>query len=352
MGTPRIEIDINKIIHNTQFLVHLYGKKNIQISGVTKAVSGNPTIAKALIKGGINILADSRILNLEKLKNARIIADFVLIRSPLLSEVTQVVALAGTSLNTELIIIEKLSEQALASNVVHKIILMIELGDLREGIPPSEIDAIIVKVLELKGVLLIGVGTNLACLGGVSPDSRSMRRLSDLSRRIETKFNLSLQWVSGGNSANYNWFASSADVGRINNIRLGESIYLGRESLNQRPIPNLFTDAFTIVAEVIESKIKSFKFNPVGKAGAKNKSMSLSNARLIKRSLLAIGNLDTNIDGLTPKSDFEIVGATSDHMVIKSHSKDLEVGEEVRFSPNYAALARTMNSSFVAKEFI
>ena len=36
------------------------------------------------------------------------------------------------------------------------------------------------------------------------------------------------------------------NVGKINNLRLGESIYLGCETLHRKPIPGLFTDALTV----------------------------------------------------------------------------------------------------------
>ena len=133
---------------------------------------------------------------------------------------------------------------------------MVELGDLREGIMPSDSDSTIEQIIGLEGVELVGLGTNLACFGGIAPDDGKMKFLSSLATNIEEKFGISLDFVSGGNSANYDWFMSTKNVGRINNLRIGESIFLGRETLHRKPIPGLFTDAFTLVAEVIESKLK------------------------------------------------------------------------------------------------
>ncbi len=256
MATPRIEINLEKIAHNAKTLKDLYSTKGIDIIGVTKVVCGDPEIADTLIKSGITILADSRIENIQKMRNAGIQSKFLLLRTPSLSQAEAVVKYADISLNSEISVIEKLSKIAIEFNTTHKIILMVELGDLREGLMPSDLDSTVEQILELEGIKLAGIGTNLACLGGIEPDEEKMRYLSSIAQDIEEKYGLNLEFVSGGNSANYNWFTSTKDIGKINNLRLGESIYLGCETLQRKPIPGLFTDAFTLVAEVIESKIK------------------------------------------------------------------------------------------------
>ena len=256
MSTPRIEIDLGKISHNVSRLVELYGSKGIGISAVTKVVCGNPDMAEVLVKTGIGILADSRIANIRKMRDAGVKAQFLLLRTPFLSQAAAVVEYADLSLNSDLSVIEELSRLALLQHIKHRIILMVELGDLREGIMPSDVNKAVEYVLELDGIELAGIGTNLACFGGIKPDNEKMGQLSLIGKELEEKFGLTLRFVSGGNSANYEWFMSTMDVGMINNLRLGESIYLGCETLHRKPIPGLFTDAFTLVAEVIESTVK------------------------------------------------------------------------------------------------
>jgi predicted amino acid racemase len=46
-----------------------------------------------------------------------------------------------------------------------------------------------------------------------------------LTDAIEKEFQISLPIISGGNSANYEWYESATDVERINNLRLGERPY-------------------------------------------------------------------------------------------------------------------------------
>ena len=116
---------------------------------------------------------------------------------------------ADISLNSELTVVKELSKYAVKQDTTHKIILMIELGDLREGLMPADLEKTVKEVVKLKGVKLVGIGTNLACFGGIKPDDKKMGYLSSIVKNIEDKFNLKLKFISGGNSANYNWFVST-----------------------------------------------------------------------------------------------------------------------------------------------
>ena len=350
MAVPRIEINIKKISHNTKILNRRYGSKGIDIIGVTKVVCGNPHVAAALVKNGISILADSRIVNIRRMRNAGIQAEYLLLRTPFLSQAENVVKYVDISLNSEYSVIKELSKFALRQHTKHKIILMVELGDLREGIMPVDLDETVKQVLALNGIELVGLGTNLACFGGIKPDEEKMEYFSSIARNVEEKFDLKLKIVSGGNSANYNWFMSTNDVGRINNLRLGESLYLGRETLERKPIQGLYTDAFTLIAEVIESKIKpSLPYGEISQDAFGNVP-EFENRGKIKRSILGIGLQDVQVSGLTPRADIEILGASSDHIIVDASKLELKVGNELEFDLNYGALLSAMTSPYVFKQ--
>ena len=144
-------------------------------------------------------------------------------------------------------------------------------------------------MIGLKGIELTGIGTNLACFGGIKPNDKKMEYLSSIPKGIEDKFKLKLEFVSGENSANYDWFMSTKDVGRINNLRLGESIFLGCVTLERKTITGMFTDAFTLIAEVIESKIKpSLPYGDVYQDAFGN-IPKFSDLGLMKRAMLGVG---------------------------------------------------------------
>ena len=352
MTTPRIDINIAKIAHNAKELKELYGSKGVRIIGVTKVVCGDSNIADALLKSGISVLADSRIANIHRMRDAGIQAQFVLLRTPIPSQIEDVVRYTDISLNSELLVIKALSKSAVKQDTTHKLILMVELGDLREGIMPSDLEDIVRAVIEMDGIKLVGIGTNLACLGGIKPDEEKMGYLSSIARDVEEKFRLTLEFVSGGNSANYSWFISTEDTGMINNLRLGESIYLGCETLYRKPIPGLFTDAFTLITEVIESKIKpSVPYGEVCQDAFGNVP-EFQDRGQIRRTILGVGLQDVLVSGLTPRLDIDILGASSDHIIVDAKQIGLKVGDEVEFDLNYGALLSVMTSPYVIKKYV
>ena len=349
MTTPRVEINLDKIWHNARTLVQRLAVRGISVTGVTKATLGSYEIAGTLLEAGVDTLGDSRIENIETMRHAGVPASMTLIRSPMLSQASRVVKYTDVSFNTELQVISKLSDCAQKAKRTHGVVLMVELGDLREGIMPDDLENAVRETLRLPGIALKGIGTNLACRSGVSPDAKNMAELSTIADSIEAEFGLRLEIVSGGNSANLPWAISGADTGRINDLRLGESILLGREPLHRQPIDGLHTDAITLIAEVIESKVKPSQ--PWGKI-AQTAFGANSPARKqgqISQTILAIGRQDTDQSGLGPPLDIEILGASSDHLIVDSGVNRLSVGDEMTFQLNYSALIRVMTSPFVAK---
>jgi len=352
MPAPRIEIELDKLAHNASKLTALYDTKGVCVTAVTKGVCGSPRIASALLDSGIHSFGDSRIANIQKMRQAGLDAQFTLIRSPMPSEIERVVEFADVSLNTEISVVRLLARQAVKRGKIQRIILMIELGDLREGILPSDVEPMVAEVMSLRGVKLIGIGTNLACFGGVRPTEANMQALSAIVGNLQRKFGINFEVVSGGNSANYQWFVSTSDVGLVNHLRIGEAILLGCDTLTRERIPDLYTDAFTLVAEVVELKTKPSQ--PYGEIAqdAFGRVPVFENRGNIERAILAIGRQD--VDGLTiyPRIKADILGISSDHLILDVSGLGLEVGAEVQFDIGYSTLLRVMMSSYVEKVYL
>lgn len=354
MSAPRLEIDLDRIGHNTRALVRALGRKGITVCGVTKATLGSPEVAREYLANGATSLGESRIENIEHLRQAGITAPITLIRSPMLSQADRVVAGADVSLNSEVDVIERLSQSAHRQGKRHGIVLMVELGDLREGIMPDSLLDVVRLVLDLPGIALRGIGTNLACQNGVIPDDANMAELSALSTSIETTFGVDLDIVSGGNSANLPWALDPRSaIGRINHLRLGESLLLGREPLERTALDGLHTDAISIVGEVIESKVK-----PSTPRGARGQTAFGRGADRCPgpdeghRVIVALGRQDLDTDGIVAPDGYELLGASSDHLVLDSGTTTPAVGGELRFELNYSALMRSMASPFVTRRYV
>jgi predicted amino acid racemase len=351
MTAPRLEIRLDRIHHNARTLVERLARRNIGVTGVTKATLGSPEIAHELMRAGVTSIGDSRLENIKTMRTAGLSPTMVLIRSPMLSQADGVVEHVDLSFNTELDVIDRLSTAATARRRPHGVVLMVELGDLREGILPGDLEGAVRRTLRFPNIVFRGIGTNLACQSGVTPDGRNMAELSSLAESLESTFGTAVEIVSGGNSANLDWAFSGADTGRINHLRLGESILLGCEPLQRRPIDGLHTDAITLVAEVIESKLK-----PTRAWGDINQTaFGLEPPRADRgdrgRVILAAGRQDVDPDGLDAPLGMEILGASSDHLVIDPGRTTTSVGSEVRFQLNYSALLRAMTSPFVSRVF-
>ena len=349
LSTLRLEVDLDKIYHNALTLVTRLRRLGISITGVTKATLGSPEIAGAWLRAGVSGLGDSRIENVERMRAAGTSASMTLIRTPMLSQVDQVVAMTDMSFNTELEVIRKLSAAAKKADRMHGIILMVELGDLREGIMPALLESTVQKTLKLSNVVFMGIGTNLACRSGVSPENRNMAELSALADSIDRSLGPVVTMVSGGNSANLEWAFDGGDLGRVNDLRLGEAMLLGCEPLRRKKIKGLHTNAFTLVAEVIELKNKPSKPWGTLAQAAFGEVFPIRDRGNISQAILAIGRQDTDPEGLIAPHGIKILATSSDHLVVDvSHYKGrIKIGTEISFQLNYSALLRSMTSPFV-----
>lgn len=352
---PRLEISLNKIFHNATTLVRRLKQRGIAVTGVTKACMGNPNVATTLLAAGVHALGDSRIENVEVMRQAGIADPIVLIRAPMLSQVDRVVAHADISLNTELDVISALSQAAGTVHRRHGVVLMVELGDLREGIMPKDLEATVRRTLRFPHIDLRGIGANLACLNGIVPDAKNMCELSALADHLDQTFcdvtRSTTHVVSGGNSSNLQWAFGGNAVGRINDLRLGEAILMGVSPLDGTPIEGLYTNAVTLYAEVIEAKIKpSLAWGEKAKS-AFGVSAIRRNQSTTGQMILAIGHQDVDCSELILPSGMQILGASSDHLIATTMGPQVKPGFVFTFQLTYSGLLRAMTSPYVSKDY-
>ena len=227
MSGPQITIDLSRIERNAKAVVKRCAQSGIQVFGVTKGTCGMPQVARAMLRGGVVGIAESRFENIRRLRDSGIQCPIMLLRSPPLSRAEEVVRTVDISLQSELTIIKELARIAERLGRVHDIILMIDLGDLREGIWPNELLPTIEKILEMRGVRVAGVGTNLTCFGAIVPTRENLNQLEGHAYKVERLTGLRLDWVSGGNSSSLPLLLAGGMPKGINNLRIGEAILQG-----------------------------------------------------------------------------------------------------------------------------
>ncbi|MFP4478938.1 MAG: alanine racemase [Candidatus Izemoplasmatales bacterium] len=349
---PRIIINTKNILENSKKMVAMAKENHIDyVMAIVKVFSGHLNFIENLSHTGITHIGDSRIQNLKKMKTINL--PKVLVRIPMISEARDVVKYSDISLNSELETIKKLNTEAKKVNKKHQIILMFDLGDLREGYYHSQ-DYLkdIESILDLENIHLLGIGTNLTCYGGLVPGKEILQRLVSIKDKIESHFDIQLDIISGGNSSTVTFFNKNEIPEEINSLRLGESIFFGKETSYSTNIDGLNHQNFVLEAEIIECKLKpSF---PEGQTTINSfgEKVTIEDKGIMKRAICAIGKQDVILANINPlDSSVKVIGGSSDHLILDVSNTDYKVGDIIGFNVNYPGLLHLMNSDYVYKIF-
>lgn len=357
---PRVEIDLAKLKHNVSTAVEKCGGYGIQIAGVIKGATGIPEVAKAYDEGGAAFIASSRLEQIEDAINAGIQKPMMLIRVPMLSEVPDVIRLCKISLNSELEVIKALNKEAGEQGRLHQIILMKDLGDLREGWWDKDEIVDVAEYIEnkLPYVQLVGVATNLGCYGSIEPTVDKLDELVEIAEAIEARLGRELEYISGGATSSLMRVIDGNIPKRINLLRVGEGILLARdlEVFYGYDMSMFNRDVFRLKAEVIE--VKNKPSHPVGTIAVDcfGHKPEYVDRGMRKRALLAMGRVDYgSTDELLPlEKGIEILGASSDHTIvdIEDAEKEYKVGDIMEFDVKYATLVYLTNCRNVHIAFV
>jgi len=354
---PAVHIDLKKLRTNIEFLTEKIRAHNLSITHVTKAYSADPEIIKVFEDyPEIEYLGDSRIENLKSYALSS--KKKILIRIPMISEAQGVVKYADISFNSELTTIQALNEAAKAQGLVHQILLMVDLGDLREGYFKKDELFQDVKVITetLPHIQVIGLGVNLTCYGAIIPEHDILKKLVDYKEALEASFPVQLTMISGGNSSSLYLLDHPTEhlPQGINNLRIGESYLLGRETAFEQDFNEMFQNVFTLRAEIVELKTKpSFPIGNIGVDAFGNKPFYEDKGPM-KRGIVAIGKQDIHVDSLTPiDPSIQILGASSDHLILDlTHSPaPYQVGDTIEFNLSYGGVLSAFTSKYVKKVY-
>ena len=346
---PRVTVDLNKIAHNVRTMKQLCGSYGIEIMGVTKVFCGEPQIASVMAANGLRMLGDSRIRNLRKYQDLPV--EKWLIRMPAIGEAADTVRFSDVSLNSELMTLQALDREARAQRKIHKVILMVDLGDLREGCFEEEDLARCAGFAQAaEGLELYGIGTNLTCFSFVQPTTEKLTRLADLARKYQVS-----TFVSGGNSATIQLMLRGGIPEGVNTLRLGESVLFGRERAGYTYLDGMYNDAFIAEAEVIECKRKPTM--PIGTIGKNSygERPTFTDRGIRTRAICAMGRQDIDQETMWPVDEkIEILGASSDHFIvdITDATDEYPPGSIMRFRLGYFATMRAFTSSYVEKVYV
>lgn len=349
----------HKLQQNFDFLNSLFKEWDIEWGIVSKILCGNDLFLREIVGLGIREIHDSRISNLQKVKKIDPTIQTVYIKPPAKRSIPRIVQFADVSFNTEITTILWLNEEAKKQNKVHKIIIMIEMGDLREGVMGEDLLDFYDQIFKLSNISISGIGTNLNCLNGVMPNQDKLIQLSLYKQLIEAKFNVSIPYVSGGTSVAIPLILKKANHMAINHFRVGEALFFGKNLFTEQVIDGMNNDVFKLFAEIIE--ITEKPDNPIGELGKNVAGETFEMADVDDlsgqslRAILDVGLLDMQPKYLIPVDEgVVIVDASSDMLVIDitNANRKYEVGSQVVFKMDYMGALYLMNSWYVEKEVV
>lgn len=360
----KLLIHTDKIKENIKNLGQYFNTKKIEWSLITKVFSGDRVFLKKILDDEIidllHSIGDSRLTSLKNLKSVNKDIRTIYIKPPAEVYASEVVRYADISLNSSFKTIQKLNQAALRQNKVHQVIIMIELGELREGVNREDILNFYRKVFDLSNVEVIGLGSNLGCMYGVEPTYDKLLHLSLYKELISSKFSKDLPYVSGGTSITLPLIEDERIPPEINHFRIGEAAFFGISPIDGKRFKNLHTDAFEFYANIIELHEK--KVVPEGTIGEANIGHTsdfdeADRAETSYKVILDFGLLDVNREDIDLEDpDVSFVGITSDMLVLdvgENRNKDgsikYVVGDKIKFDINYMAVARLLNSKFIDK---
>ena len=348
---PRLEINLQYLKENVRTVVDQCAEFGIQVAGVIKGTTGIPECAMKFVEGGVTMIASSRLEQIEDAKEYGITLPMLLLRVPMLSEVPEVIRLTDISLNSEIRVLRALNEEAAKQGKHHKVILMADLGDLREGYWDKEemVEMAVQVEKEMGSLILAGVGTNLGCYGSIEATPDKLQELVVIAESIEARIGRTLEFISGGATTSLPRIFDGKMPERVNLLRVGEGILLAKDldRFYGLDMSSMHQDVYTLKAEVIE--VKSKPSHPVGTISidAFGHRPTYVDRGIRKRALLGIGKVDYgSIDEIFPREKgVEVIGASSDHTIldIEEAAKDIEVGDILSFDIDYASLVYLTN---------
>ena len=342
---PQLEFDLALLRSNADAVISRCRGMGIRVCGVVKGVDGLPEAARVLRAAGAAELGTSRLEQVAKCRAAGVPGPWLLIRIPGLTELPDVVALCETSLQSEWPTLLALEEECLRQNKTHRVIVMTDLGDLREGFwDKKELVDVCERVeRDLPHVQLAGIGVNLTCYGSTKPTPEKMNELVGLARQVEQRIGRKLEIVSGGATSSFTLVHWGTMPAGVNHLRIGEAILLGKDlqvDWGIRDMDYLRMDALTLRAEVVEVKDKPTY--PIGEFAidAFGRKPVYEDRGIRRRAILTLGRADVGeLESLIPREPgMTVIGGSSDHCIVDVEDcpRRLQVGDIVEFSLCYS----------------
>ncbi len=350
-----LELKPSSLIHNFQHLDQRLGHYGKEWGVVTKMLCGHPEYLEEVLKLKPKAVFDSRLSNLAAVKRIDADVETVYIKPVPRRSISKLLDCADVSFNTEIGTIEAINAQAGERGTTHQVVIMIEMGDLREGVLREDLVEFYSRVFALEHIHVRGIGTNLNCMNGIMPSNDKLIQLSLYQQLLEARFDRRIPWVTAGTSVTLALLSKNQVPAGVNHFRVGETLYFGKNLFSGKTFSSMKDDVFRFKAEVIEIQEK-----PMVAEGIQGHNVAGETpvfevddmGRTSHRAILDVGLLDIAVDNLKPvNANFDIIGASSDMLVVDTgdHGRRIKVGDFIPFKVDYMGVLSLMNSRYIDK---
>lgn len=298
---------------------------------------------------------DTRLSNIKAIKSLNPNIQTVYIKPPAKRSIPNLIRFADVSFNTDYSTIKLLSEEAQRQNKLHKIIIMIEMGDLREGVMGESLVDFYEHVFLLPNIQIIGIGTNFNCLNGIMPNQDKLLQLCLYKKLIEVKFNREIPWISGGTSVTLSLLINKKIPKEVNHFRIGEALFFANDLFTGKPFKGMETDVFKLYSQIIELHHKPIvpSGDQIENVAGKIPDFKIEDhGKFTNRAIIDVGLLDINPSYLIPEDEnIKIIEASSDMLVLDlgENKTGYKTGDMVSFNLRYMGALGLMNSDYIEK---
>ncbi len=357
-------INTKDIVDNIKKISDYLNKHNKEWSLITKVFSGDVNFLKAILKDdilqNIHSVGDSRLSSLKNLKKVNPHMKTIYIKPPAAKYAEDIVKYADISSNSSLSTIKALNKAARKQDKIHEIIIMIELGELREGVKRADFMEFYENVFDLSNIEVIGLGSNLGCMYGVEPTFDKLLQLCLYKELIQAKFNKTIDLVSGGSSITLPLLGRNSVPPDMNHFRIGEAAFFGTSPLDNSQFKDLSTSAFEFYANIIELEKKKIVPDGIISDGNVGHTADFDDnhlKRTTNKAILDFGLIDVDDKEIEPvDKNIKFVGITSDLLVVdlgknqnRNGNKKYSIGDKIEYKLSYMGVARLLNSKFIEK---
>ena len=339
---------VGKLRKNLDTVQAFAKARNLDLLLVTKVIQSRPDLLTLINHPALSRIADLHAVNLARLPQA--VTERVHLR-PKVSNALETARHCDRVFLSDTRVAEALGQARESLSLpALRVSVMVEAGDLRDGVPWDDLPTVVKHLASLKGIAVEGLGANLGCLSGIIPTSESMERCAAGLRRVRKLSGVQLPGLSVGGTVYWENLRQGFPT-EFTEFRLGEAAFFGFNTSKGVPIMELDEGVFTLDLEVLEVWKKTVGEIAPGEVGlnAFGQRMHSTLTGLRQRAVLDGGENLAPMSALRPMDAKSfLVGQTHEYTVLDCTDAAVPaVGGRLSFQAGYEAVARSFLSPFL-----